>query len=161
MGQGLIAVGKELWQYYGGSPLKHNESELDNLVKPGNSRIYSRVASRRDGFVSADAGPAGGHFVTPPLLFSGDCLRLNVDVQEGGLLRVALLDERGEPLPGRSIEDCLPVIGDHVDVPVRWKTGTSLPARSALPTKMRVEMVDASLYAFQFAAGSAIIRSSP
>ncbi len=145
MGQGLLLVGDALWQYYGGSRLKHGESELDNLVKPGNARTYSRVVTRLDGFVSVDAGDEPGHFTTPPLLFQGDSLKLNVEVRPGGSLRVGLLDENGE-----SVADCEPVTGDHVNAEVQWTPDGAVASRAGKHTRMRFEMTNASLYAFQF-----------
>jgi hypothetical protein len=151
MGQGMLRVGDQIWQYYSGSPLTHNHGgEMDTLVKPENARVYSRVVSRLDGYVSADAGPEGGFFETPPLVYKGGVLRVNVAVRDGGSFRVGLLNENGESIRGRSIEDCQPVTGDHIDVPVRWKTGWDVSGCESVPTKVRVEMRNASLYAFQF-----------
>ena len=48
MGQGMIRVGDELWRYYSGSPLRHQGAELENLTKPENARVYSRVVARLD-----------------------------------------------------------------------------------------------------------------
>ena len=54
MGQGIVRRGEEeLWQYFSGSRLKHDEVELDKLADPRNRRVFSRVVSRLDGFVSA------------------------------------------------------------------------------------------------------------
>jgi hypothetical protein len=155
MGQGMIRKGDELWQYYGGSSLNHKEGELENLIKPGGGRIYSRVVSRVDGFVSADAGPTGGNFVTPPLTFAGNILKLNVAVHAGGSVRVALLDAHGVPLKGYSLEDCLPMTADNVDLLVHWKNGADVSSCAGQPTKMYIEMKDASLYAFRFTVGYA------
>jgi len=153
MGQGIVRVGDELWQYYGGSPLNHAEGELENLVKEGNSRTCSRVVSRLDGYVSVEAGPKGGSFVTPSLLFEGNLLKLNVKVRPGGSVRVGLLDEQGQPVSRRSLEDCLPITGDHVDTMVMWKTGGDVSVRAGKPTKLQIELVNSSLFAFQFGQG--------
>ena len=153
MGQGLIDAGDELWLYYSGSPLCHNEAELDNLAKAAQPRTFRRVVVARDRFVSAEAGAGGGQFVTPPLRFSGNILKLNVAARPGGSVRVGLLDERGHPIPDRSPADCLPITGDHLDAVVRWKTGADVGPRAGQPTKMRIELTDAGLYGFQFATG--------
>ena len=58
MGQGMSRKGDELWQYYGGSVLRHDEVEFDKHTEPDFSRVYSRVVSRLDGFVSVDADQA-------------------------------------------------------------------------------------------------------
>ncbi|MBN2311661.1 MAG: hypothetical protein JXR94_21970 [Candidatus Hydrogenedentes bacterium] len=152
MGQGMLRVGDELWQYYSGSPLKHNEATLERLIEPQNARAYTRVVTRLDGYVSADAGAAGGSFTTPPLLFDGSVLKLNVAVRKGGSLRVGLLAADGSPVPGRSVEDCAPITADAIDYPVRWKDGADVSARAGIATKLRFELADTSLYAFGFAA---------
>lgn len=151
MGQGIIRRGSELWQYFSGSPLKHNEAKLENLIKAENRRVYSRIVSRLDGFVSVDAGPEGGFFETPPLTFTGSRLELNVQVRDGGWLRVALLDKTGAPIKGYTAEQCRPVTGDHITAVVGWNGRSDLSGLAGKPIKMRVELRNASLYAFQFA----------
>ena len=155
MGQGLLEAGDELWLYYSGSPLTHNGHDLDDLVKAEQPRAYSRVVVRRDRFVSADSGPEGGWFVTPPLRFAGNILNVNVDVRPGGSVRVGLLDENGEPVPDHGVNDCLPITGDHLAKLVRWRKGGDVTVRAGKPTRIRVELKDASLYAFQFTVGYA------
>ena len=152
MGQGLVREGDELWLYYSGSPLKHQEGDLPNLIIPGNERVYTRVVSRLDGFVSVDAGPGGGFFTTPQLQYAGDELQLNVAVGAGGSVRVGLLDGSGNPVADRGVDDCIPITGDDTSLTVAWQTGTDVAAHAGQPTAMRVEMVNASLYAFQFTA---------
>jgi hypothetical protein len=155
MGQGILKVGDELWQYYGGARVNHKEGELEFITKPENGRIFSRVIIPLDRYVSAEAGPKGGSFVTPPLKFSGNILKLNVCVRKGGSVRVGLLDEKGQPIKGRTIAECVPITGDQKDVLVRWKDSGDVMSRAGRPTKMQVELRDASLYAFRFTVGSA------
>lgn len=156
MGQGILQVGDETWLYYSGAPLTHSGHELEDLVACDQPRAYSRVVLKRDRFVSAEAGDGIGWFVTPPLAFQGDTLVLNVDIREGGVLRVALLDENGEPLPNRGLTDCVPLTGDHLVVPVRWRNGSDVALRAGRPTRMKVEMRNANLFAFQFTTGDAV-----
>jgi hypothetical protein len=155
MGQGLLRAGDTLYQYYGGSPLNHEEGELEALVKPGNSRTMSRVTSRLDGFVSVEADAGGGVFVTPPLLFQGNLLKLNVLVRDGGYLRVGLLDENGAPVAGHTPAECEPITGDQIDALVAWNDGSDVTARAGKPTRIQIEMDQASLFAFRFTVGNA------
>ena len=153
MGQGILQVGDETWMYYSGAPLTHSGHELEDLVKCGQPRAYSRVVLKRDRFVSAAAGERTGRFVTPPLTFHGDTLILNAAVAAGGGVRVALLDESGTPIPNRGLEDCLPIRGDHLRVPVKWKTGSDVASLAGRPIRMKVEMQNANLFSFQFTTG--------
>ena len=114
LGQGVVQVQDELWHYYSGSPLKHEEADLPLMTNSANCRIYSRATIRLDGYVSVEAGDQEGCFVTPPLRFKGNALTLNVAVKPGGELRVGLLDEAGNPVPGLTPADCVPITGDHI-----------------------------------------------
>jgi hypothetical protein len=158
MGQGVIDAGDETWLYYSGSPLLHQKTELENLVKCQQPRAMSRLVLRRDRFVAVEADKTGGWFVTPPLRFAGDTLQLNVDVRTGGCVRVALLDEQGCALPGCGIDDCLPVIGDHLDAVVRWKNEVNLAESAHRPIRMRVELQDARVFGFQFIIGQSLAK---
>ncbi len=151
LAQGMVRAGNELWQYYSGSPLKHNDTELDALARPENRRIYSRVVSRLDGFVSANAGKKEGNFTTPPLTFHGTRLQINAKTGAAGEIRVGMLDAENKPLAGYAVEDCAAIIGDHIETTVAWKTGTKLPDMAGKPLKLAVKMKNANLFTFRFA----------
>lgn len=151
MGQGLVPVRDELWHYYNGSPLKHEEATLELLTQPANHRIYSRAKIRLDGYVSVEADDAEGTFVTPPLRFKGNALALNVAVRPGGSVRVGLLDKAGLPIPGLTPADCVPITGDHIRHVVIWNTKTNLSSLAAHPVCLSFQMTKANLFAFQFA----------
>ena len=150
MGQGLVRVGNELWHYYSGSPLKHEEATVELLTQPANCRIYSRATLRLDGYVSAAAGDEEGSFVTPPLRFRGNALTLIVAVRPGGSVRVGLTDAAGQPIPGISLADCVPVTGDHVRHKLTWTSNATLAAHAAHPVRLAFRMTKANLFAFQF-----------
>ena len=155
MGQGLLQVGNELWQFYGGSHLKHGEGELENVRKPDGSRTFSRVISRLDGFISADPAAEAGTFTTIPLYYTGNLLKVNATARQGGSIRVGLLDDAGNAISGRSVEECLPITGDQLDTVVRWKDGADVMTGAGKPVRLKVELRNASLYAFQFLVGHA------
>jgi hypothetical protein len=150
MGQGMIRSGNELWLYYSGSPLKHNEAELDALAKPENQRVFSRVVSRLDGLVCAQANDKGGSFTTSPLAFAGSRLLLNVKAGAFGEVRVGLLDADGKPIAGRAVDDCIAITGDLIDKAVAWKNGIDLGGLAKSPVRMVVKMRNAELFAFRF-----------
>ena len=68
---------------------------------------------------------------------------------------MGLLDQNGNAIKGRSIEDCVPITGDHMDILVRWKDNGDVMRWAGRPTKIQVEMTNAGLYAFRFTTGSA------
>ena len=53
-------------------------------------------------------------------------------------------------MAGRALEDSVPITGDGVALLVQWNTGSDVSGRAGKPTKLRIEMQNASLYAFQF-----------
>jgi hypothetical protein len=147
IGQGLIEEGDEVWLYYSGSPLKHQEAELENLVACKQPRAYSRVTLKRDRFASASAGSGGGRLETQTLTAGGGALTLNAAIRPGGSVRVALLGADGKPLKGRGLADCVPLTGDGLRLPVRWrgKAGPAAPAGAAV--RLNMELRDADLFA--------------
>ncbi len=155
MGNGILRAGDELSLYYSGSPLPHNGVTLEDRLQPENTRLYSRVATQLDRFVAATAGEKPGIFTTPPLQFTGDTLQLNANVSSTGSIRVGLLDDKGQPVPGRSINESLPLSGDALKIKVEWKNGSDVGIHSKKPVRLQIEMSNAQLYSFQFVSGSA------
>jgi hypothetical protein len=97
---------------------------------------------RRDGFGSVSplnpAEPA--QLVTHALDDIGPC---RMAVNAAGLspdagLRVELLDESGQPLPGYAGENAAVLHESGVDTQVRWPTGAAV-ARPGEPFRIRVE----------------------
>ncbi len=66
----------------------------------------------------------------------GQSVHLNLSTHPGGSVRVALFDSSEAanagigtaPIAGYAKEDCLPLVGDHLDVTVRWGGRASLPS---------------------------------
>ena len=153
MANGCLAVGDELWFYYSGSPLKHQEASFEKLSQPANRRVFRRAVVQRDRLVSATAAAETGRITTPTLKFSGARLRVNANVRPRGVLRVGLLDEQGTPIPGRRTEDCQPIAGDHLQTTIQWADGADVSSWAARPIKLRFDLEDADLFGFQFVAG--------
>ena len=135
---GMIRRGDELWQY------------VDEGGAHGGSapRSYSRFRQRIDGFVSLDAKGAVGTATTLPLRFEGRRLLLNV-VSEGWL-RVAVTDESGLEYPGFGLRDCDPISMDATEYEVSWQDPDDLSSLAGKSVRLRFEMQDTKLFAFEF-----------
>ena len=144
-----VRMGDQLWIYYVGSNTDH-DGVTDPAADGQHLTGISRAVLRLDGFVSADAGYAGGQVTTPPIRFAGDALELNVDTGGGGSVLVEILDEAGEPLDGYSQAEAEPVVGNSVGMQVAWQDGGDLSDLTGKTVKLRFHMQDCSLYAFQF-----------
>ena len=109
-----------------------------------------RFTLREDGFTSIHAGAEGGVLLTRPLLFEGSRLQINTATSAAGAIRVALVDGRGEAIPGFSVEDSCEIFGDEIERTVGWKGGADVGALSGRPVRLRFEMADADLFSFRF-----------
>jgi hypothetical protein len=114
------------------------------------SSALRRYTLRLDGFVSVQAPMSGGEAVTRPLVFRGSRLTLNFATSAAGSVRVELQDVEGRPLEGFGLEDCPPLFGDTVERAVAWRTGRDVSAAAGRAVRVRFELRDADLYAFQF-----------
>ena len=111
---------------------------------------FRRYTLRLDGFMSVTAPVAGGEVVTPPLVFDGDGLELNVETSAAGSVRVQLESVDGKPLPGYSLADCHEIFGDRVDYPVAWQGRDGCGSLAGQVVRLRFKMHDADLYSFKF-----------
>lgn len=152
--------GRELYMYYYGTSALHGwnrDQRNDRLLTaagltPTGPGAISRLVLRRDGFVSLRASTGGGQFTTPLLTFQGDRLLLNVDTSAAGELRVEVLDERNRPITGYALDDCDIVhTTNEINRTVTWGGNPSMAALAGKPVRLRFEMRDVDLYAFQFA----------
>ena len=81
------------------------------------------------------------------MTFAGSKLSLNIASQ--GRTRVELQDASGKPLPGFTLDDCAPLVGDHIEQAVSWK-GAALAALAGQPVRLRFELQDADLFSLRF-----------
>jgi hypothetical protein len=150
-----IRKGDYLYQYYHGSPWTHGGfrrlSEAERQDRANWDKGRSGVAVQRlDGFVSADAAYAGGWLVTPPIVFQGTQLELNIDVAAMGEAMVEVQDDHGHPVPGFTLDECDRVLFNDVACTVKWKGSSDVSDLAGRPVRLRIAMRSAKLYAFQF-----------
>ena len=111
---------------------------------------------RPDGFVSLEAESVGA-FTTLIFDFAGSHLELNAYTRLGGEVRVELADSSNDnrrthapPIEGRTLQDCDPISGDHLNQTVTWKGESNLSSWAGRPVRVRFQMRRARLYAMQF-----------
>lgn len=114
------------------------------------SSALRRYTLRLDGFVSVHAPMSGGDLITKPITFTGQKLSLNFATSAAGSVRVELQDSDGKALPGFALADCVPVFGDSVDRTITWKRGADVRSINGKPVRLRLELKDADIYAYQF-----------
>jgi hypothetical protein len=135
-----LELGDELWLYY---------TEADSAhPAPGHRAMIRAAVWRKDGFVSLDAA-SRGMLKTKNLLWEGSQLRLNVDTEENGSLRVALLDEKGKVIPGYDVADCTPITGDRPRAVAEWNGKRDLSFLKGKSIRCRLELNNARLYSLR------------
>ncbi len=159
---GIERVGK--WHYgdqYIGWHLVETKSPLDGAPSElslystesywtGNSSLLRRYSLRMDGFVSIHAPMSGGELLTKPFTFTGKQLSLNFSSSAAGTLRVELQTAAGQPVAGFTLDECDEIFGDSLDRKVSWKSNVDVSSFQGKPVRMRIELRDADLFAFQF-----------
>lgn len=156
----LSVDGREMYNYYVGSDHLHGwgRDEKNNRLfteaglQPAlDTSIISRLVSRRDGFISVRAAYSGGEFTTPPLVFSGGKLALNIDTSATGIAQVGILDEAGLPIDGFSADQCDRIhTCNETDRVVSWRRQGDVSKLAGRSVRLRFVMRDCDLYAFQF-----------
>jgi hypothetical protein len=142
-----IRMGDELWVYYFGTNMRHGGAP-ENSITP--MHAISRAVMRLDGFVSADFSYTGGLLLTPAIRFQGSRLELNLDTAGGGVGRVAILDEKGAPIPGFTMPEADHLNGNSVRMQVSWRGNSDVSSLAGRPVRLLFRMRNAKLYAFQF-----------
>ena len=54
------------------------------------------------------------------LIGAGSRLELNIDTDAAGYAQVGFLDEKGDPIDGFSVDQCVYINGDFIREPVEW-----------------------------------------
>jgi hypothetical protein len=141
-------MGDEIWIYYAEANSSHP------TAKDPRSQIRA-AAWRKDGFASlATTGDTPGVLTTPALAFNGDNLEVNVDVEPGGEVRVALLNANSVALDGFDASHCDPIdaASDGVARTVSWHGKSELSSLRNTPLRLRITLKKARLYAFRIGA---------
>jgi len=124
---------------------------------PAEMSIYTtpfrRFTLRTDGFASAPGGADPGELRTRAVVFAGDELSLNYSTSAGGSVRLEIQDAGGTPVPGFTLEEFRPLVGDSIDQVAAWKSGTSLAALAGRPVRLRFVLQEADVFALQFCPG--------
>jgi hypothetical protein len=139
----MLVVGDRLFFYYNG--FSGETPKGPNMYGGGSTGV---AFLRRDGFASMDAGREVGQLTTRPLRFSGKHLFVNLDAPEGGL-RAEILDESGQPLPGFTLDQCVPLLSvDSTRRKLEWRGTADLSGLAGRNVRIRFELKQGRLYSF-------------
>jgi len=140
------------WPYTHGQPVvwDRDVKEREKWMKQDRGGIYCAM-QRCDGFVSMDAGNEEGVLVTKPVKFKGSKLFLSFKTAGIGSVKVALLDEAGQPFEGFDKEDCELINGDELQHEVKRKGKGGVSPLQGVTMRLQFTMRNAKVFAWQFA----------
>ncbi|HWI90121.1 MAG TPA: hypothetical protein VNT20_02555 [Flavisolibacter sp.] len=147
-------VGDNLYFYY--TAFQGDESNKNPLEYW--SGMYAKASTglailRRDGFASMEAGKEEQMLYSRVLKFSGKYLFVNLDAPDGQLC-VVLCDKDGNPIPGYTRQDCIPLKGDSTKRLVQWKNNQDIEALAGTPVRFKFYLVKGKIYSFWVSKGS-------
>jgi hypothetical protein len=86
-----------------------------------------------------------GEFTMMSVIAPGRTLKINAETLRTGWVKVEV---RGAD--GRSLDQCVPVVGDQMWTTVAWKGGADLGREAGKPVTLRFQLLRAKLYGIQF-----------
>lgn len=138
---------KEMIVYFGAMNLPHG-GNAGNLIQ------YARIAKatwRRDGFASLyNAGSDTGTVTTKTITFTGKQLKINTRLEQGGSLRVEILDKNGVPLAGYELSQAKQITKDQYAATAQWDNGADLSQLIGKEVKLRFHLLNGNLYSYWF-----------
>ena len=140
----LVFLKDEIRFYYAGSRTGHGAPEW---VRPEPRTGIGFASLKPDRFVSLTASEVPCQLLTRPMRTQDPHFYINADVGEGGELRVEITDVDATPIPGFELDNCLPITGDSVSHPIRWKGDPSHEPSAGPWIRLRVTATNARVYA--------------
>ena len=107
---------------------------------------------RLDGFAYLEARARDGLIRTKALITEGDKLTLNVRTNRNGYVKVQVLDALTfEPLPYYTLEEAIPISGDHLFAKAQWQDRDNIAELKGRPVMLEVHVREGELYALRLA----------
>ena len=91
-----------------------------------------------------------GEFSMVGIVPPGNRLRINAVTKRTSSIRVAVCGMNGEPLPGRSFDDCKPIIGDQYQTLVTWGEHEDMGVEPGEPVVLKFKLNQARIFALDF-----------
>jgi hypothetical protein len=91
-----------------------------------------------------------GRFTSMAFLAPGKKMRVNALTERTGEVLIEAADLNGKPLPGRTFDDAVPIVGDQYMTEVRWNDAADLGVETGEPIVLRFRLKQAKLYCLDF-----------
>ncbi|MEJ5296678.1 MAG: hypothetical protein WHZ52_01430 [Armatimonadota bacterium] len=137
-----VFLPEEIRFYYAGTSARHQTSWELQPQQAG----LGMATIKPDRFVALEAGDEEAELLTVAFRPDGDCLFLNVRTGAEGFVKVELLDREARSLPGHSLQECRPVTGDGMALPVVWNSTGESGLTPGAPVRLRVRARHAAIF---------------
>lgn len=142
VGKDLLPLGPErVVVPYHGTRYPHKYPRWKEVLKAGRR---SWVCWPPGAAVCPQSG-VGGNLLANPLRPAGREIRLNVRTRRAGEVRVEVVG-----VPGRSMADCDPVVGDSLSMAVHWQGEADVGAPADEPVRLHFKLRAAELFGFEW-----------
>ena len=91
-----------------------------------------------------------GFFSTELLLVKGSNLSINCKTLLTGYIKIEVVDLKGQPVKGRTFDDCDPIIGDYLNKSVTWNGNSDIGLSINQSVRFRFKMLSTDLYDIRF-----------
>jgi hypothetical protein len=141
-GNDLVALGQDrVALRYSGTSFPHKYPRWPGVLAAGRTAWAWWPKGRLAGVVADQEG----EFFTFPMAPAGRQLRLNLRTRRAGQVRVGVVGAAG-----RSVEECAPLAGDHLALPVCWKGETDIGAPEGQPVALHFKLRAAAVFGFEW-----------
>ena len=95
--------------------------------------------------------PGKGEFTTVAFVPPGRKLKINAVTKRVTDIRVEVVDYlSGQAISGRTFEDCVPIVGDHLWSTVTWKGSDDMGFKDPAAIMLRFKMDKAKIFGLEF-----------
>lgn len=91
-----------------------------------------------------------GEFTTVAIIPPARKLKINAVTKRAGKILVEVLNAQNQTVKNRSLENCIPIIGDQFWTYVKWKDGEDLGVDAGSPIALRFQMDRAKIFGLEF-----------
>lgn len=139
----------EIRFYYTGTAFPHHET--GRIIREPQGLGLATL--RPDGFVALSSHDQPAKLTTRPFAIQTPEVYVNADSSKGQL-RVEIQDAMtGQPIPGYSLESCMPFNGDSIAQPVVWQSAAEWESICNRPIRVCIEAQNSKLYSLFFPNG--------
>lgn len=125
-------------------PLEHQRNSAEIALARIRKDRFASLAATYRGVFDLDVDPSGGGR-------SGERLFVNVDCPRGRLRVAAYEAGKKQPLPGFSLDDCVPIVADSTRAEVRFREKALASIPRGMPLFLRFEISAGEVFGYEWA----------